>query len=169
MRARARVCVCVCVPLCDPVCFLKVWATSCELQLFSPHSSPDKQSIKITQEGEVAESLQGALASLEQATDLGDRLVVPHHGPPSPPSHAVVTPRRGAPAAGTRTSGVVEATGEAMLRLAKLCEVLSSGDAELDAGAAGGQGEGRGGGRGRGREELAALAVKEYLRAMAAG
>lgn len=47
-----------------------------------------------------------------------------------------------------------------MLRLAKLCEVLSTGDAGLEAGAGGG---------GRGREELAALAVKEYLRAMAVG
>lgn len=56
--------------------------------------------------------------------------------------------------------GVVEATGEAMLRLAKLCEVLSTGDAELEAGVGGG---------GRGREELAALGVKEYLRAMAVG
>lgn len=47
-----------------------------------------------------------------------------------------------------------------MLRLAKLCDVLSTGDAELDAGAGAGP---------RGREELAALAVKEYLRAMAVG
>eukprot|EP00752_Nemacystus_decipiens_P003549 g3275.t1 len=106
-------------------------------------------------EGEVAESLWGALASLEQATDLGDRLVASHHGAPSVASpHAGITR--------TQTSGVVEATGEAMLRLAKLCEVLSSGDAELDAGAAGE-------GAGRGREELAALSVKEYLRAMAVG
>lgn len=126
------------------------------------------------QEGEVAESLQGALASLEQATELGGRLVVSQHSLPLAPAHgragaasartgkssfAGVSSRPGT-AVGTPTAGVVEATGEAMLRLAKLCEVLSSGDAELDAGAGGG---------GRGREELAALAVKEYLRAMAVG
>eukprot|EP00903_Cladosiphon_okamuranus_P011333 g10683.t1 len=115
-------------------------------------------------EGEVAESLLGALASLEQATELGDRLVASEYAPlRQAPTHAGTTPRSVSSAgigSGTRTSGVAEATGEAMLRLAKLCEVLSSGDAELEPGAAG---------EGRGREELAALAVKEYLRAMAVG
>lgn len=126
----------------------------------------------IDQEEEVAESLQGALASLEQATELGDRLVGSQHGHPlasahgrpgKASAHTGITPRIGAAAAspaGAQTSGVDEAAGEAMLRLAKLCEVLSTGDAELGAGAGGG---------GRGPEELAALAVREYLRAMAIG
>lgn len=108
---------------------------------------------------EVADNLQRALTSLEQATELGDRLVVS----PTPAqrsrssTHASTSMNN---STGLGTTGVVEATGEAMLRLAKLCEVLSTGDAALDAGA---------GGWSRGREELAALAVKEYLRAMAVG
>lgn len=57
----------------------------------------------------------------------------------------------------TPTPGAVEATGEAMLRLAKLCDAMSAGDSAMS------------GVGGRGREELAALAVKEYLRAMAVG
>lgn len=44
-----------------------------------------------------------------------------------------------------------------MLRLAKLCDAMSAGDSVMS------------GVGGRGREELAALAVKEYLRAMAVG
>ena len=47
-----------------------------------------------------------------------------------------------------------------MLLLAKLCEGLSTGDDGLEAGV---------GGSGRGKEELASLAVKQYLRAMAIG
>ena len=105
----------------------------------------------------VASSLKGALASLEEATELGDALVASSSPSPSPEGGSVgLASRRG----GARTSGVFGATGDAMLLLAKLCEGLSTGDGGLEAGVGGG---------GKGREELASLSVKQYLRAMAIG
>lgn len=105
----------------------------------------------------VAGSLKGALASLEEATELGDALVASSSPPPSPEGGSMgLASGRG----GARASGVLGATGDAMLLLAKLCEGLATGDAGLEAGARG---------SGRGREELASLSVKQYLRAMAIG
>lgn len=58
-------------------------------------------------------------------------------------------------------AGIVGAAGEAMLKLAKLCETLATSvDGIL---------ESPGWGEARGREKLAALSVKRYLSAMAAG
>ncbi|CAB1116122.1 unnamed protein product [Ectocarpus sp. CCAP 1310/34] len=106
------------------------------------------------QEEEAAESFRASLASLEKATELGDSLTVR-------PPRSKLSPTPGSSdgnASGTTpTPGAVEATGEAMLRLAKLCDTMSAGDSTMSDV------------RGRGREDLAALAVKEYLRAMGVG
>ncbi|CAM9754681.1 unnamed protein product [Ectocarpus sp. 6 AP-2014] len=106
------------------------------------------------QEEEAAESFRASLASLEKATELGDSVTVR-------PPRCKQSPTSGSSAGdapGTKpTPGAVEATGEAMLRLAKLCDAMSAGDSTMP------------GVGGRGREDLAALAVKEYLRAMAVG
>lgn len=59
------------------------------------------------------------------------------------------------------TPGIIEATREAMLQLAKLCEGMATEDGVFEA-RAGEMG-------GKGRENLAALSVKQYLRAMAVG
>lgn len=117
---------------------------------------------------EASASFKGALASLEQATQLGDRLLSSPSPPHQPTDISTAVYPVGSNASSVRSGGagtpgpdVVEATGEAMLRLAKLCEGLAAGKT--------GVGGGLGGVGGRGREELAALAVKEYLRAMAVG
>lgn len=55
---------------------------------------------------------------------------------------------------------MVQAAGEAMLRLAMLCERLALGDGVVKAGSGGEVGR---------REELAALSAEHYLRAMAVG
>lgn len=124
---------------------------------------------------EATASFKGAMASLEKATQLGDRLLAPPPPSQQPADTSTVHTSLGGPV-GSKTSpgrggrgrkvapDVVEATGEAMLRLAKLCEGLAAGKREGSG--AGGE---LGSVGGRGREELAALAVKEYLRAMAVG
>ncbi|CAM9613155.1 unnamed protein product, partial [Sphacelaria rigidula] len=93
-----------------------------------------------------AKSYDGALASLEEAAEIGD---------------GVVTDGEMTSSLSSSPAGIVGAAGEAMLKLAKLCETLAtSADGIL---------EGAGWGVIRGREKLAALSVKRYLSAMAAG
>ncbi|CAM9811219.1 unnamed protein product, partial [Ectocarpus fasciculatus] len=106
------------------------------------------------QEEGAAESFRASLATLEKATELGDSLTVRAPRPKRSPTPGTSA---GNASGTTPTTGAVEATGEAMLRLAKLCDAMSAGDSVMS------------GVGGRGREELAALAVKEYLRAMAVG
>lgn len=106
------------------------------------------------QEEEAAESFRASLATLEKATELGDSLTVRAPRPKRSPTPGTSA---GNASGTTPTTGGVEATGEAMLRLAKLCDAMSAGDSVMS------------GVGGRRREELAALAVKEYLRAMAVG
>lgn len=105
-----------------------------------------------------ANSFTAALASLEEAAELGDEVV-------SSPAYSVS--RRGIPTgdAGyhSTSTAVIDAAGEAMLKLALLCETLAT---RKDGAFEGGSGSG---GIARGREALAALSVKRYLSAMSAG
>lgn len=103
----------------------------------------------------VGAALDEALTSLQEAVDLGDRLI-------SFPVNVdgVSTGTRPLAAGGASTAGVEQAAGEAMLRLAMLCERLALGDGAVKAGSGGQAGR---------RKELAALSVEHYLRAMAVG
>lgn len=122
------------------------------------------------------QSFSSALASLEEAAKLGDEVVSCSTANGAKPFAAegamFASPRPpasygldGVSSANTGrysarearlTPGVVDAAGEAMLKLAKLCETLATGDSVLDDG-------------GRCRDDLAALAVKRYLSAMSVG
>lgn len=117
----------------------------------TPRTQGEERGISSSNTEAVANCLDGALTSLQDAAKIGANLVA--RPPPTARTSAFSS-------GGAKTTEVARAAGEAMMRLAKLCEVLAVGDGVLQAGSAGGS---------RGREKLAAMAVEQYLRAMAVG